>query len=290
MYEEIARIIYKCYYDKDNKKYIYDIYEIVRNYMGLDEYVKDLVLKEKDNGVAEYFQRTRIIEIDPDIEKVNYGLLSDEYNKELYFYINLVDTIFHELDHAKYYKERDEGSDDIIHKLSEYGDPRYIAEKYPEISTIDLLKLIYRTKKIYNKHHDMVPIEHRAIYNALLETRKVIDELLKYDFDNSTINFYLGVMYQDELLNYKEHYKKKKCGVTNSPSYDYCNYVAFRNKFKPEELLKYKKNYLESFNYDSSLYSLEERIKYGLQLNNYELDEIIESKQNEINSFVKKIK
>ena len=292
MYEEVANTIYE-YYKENNmndEKYIREIYDVILNYMGLNNYVKGMVLKDqitnpkKYHSVAKYFSVDKVVEIYLGFDKVNYGLypdLYDDFSKSLYFNINVAHTIFHELDHAKYFKEYDNGCNDILHELSKCGIAEHIASEYcsHRLSKFDLYKTVYRTKRIYQLQHDVVPIERRAIYTSLLEIEKVILELLNYDVDAITLACFLGPQYYNEIANYKKYYKLKNCGVTNSPSYEYCNYVGYKKNLKPEELLRYNNSLLNCYDYDSSNYSFEERIKYGLQLSDQELEFVINKNQ-----------
>ena len=301
MYGEIANIIYKYYKDngENDENFIREVYDIILNYMRLDNYVKnEVIIKDiitdvkKYHSVAMYFPDERVVEIYLNYKKLNYGLypdLCDEFSKRLYFNIDVAHTIFHELDHAKYFKERDDKCNDIFHKLSECGEAEYIVDLYQshKIGYFDLYKTVYRTKRMYKLHHDFVPIERRAIYTSLLEIEKVLFELIEYDINPVTFACYLGPHYYNEIINYKKYYKMKSCGVTTSPSYEYSNYVGYKNKLKQEEVLRYNNNLLDSFNYDVDRYSLEERLKYGLQLSNQELECVINSNQHVVDNCYK---
>ena len=75
-------------------------------------------------------------------------------------------------------------------------------------------------------------------------------------------------MYYNYLF---DKYKKRINGITNSPSYDYCNKLGKLLGHVPEEVSVYNKSKIESFNYVSSEYDFDKRLLYGLQLTNEEL-------------------
>jgi hypothetical protein len=124
----------------------------------------------------------------------------------------------------------------------------------------------------YYGNHNLSPIERRANLNSTKNTKKVLAELMQTDLDQKETTkpyLYMAYMYDRYLLN---KYKKNKNGLTNSPSYDYCNKLKRFYGFIPEEVELYNKSKEESFKIDSTNYDLDKRALYGLQLTNEELN------------------
>ena len=68
-----------------------------------------------------------------------------------------------------------------------------------------------------------------------------------------------------------------KDGITNSPSYDYCKKIKSIKKYAPNEVDRYSLDRLYSYEKDSNKFGVYNRILYGLQLSNDELQFLIDN-------------
>ena len=115
----------------------------------------------------------------------------------------------------------------------------------------------------------MVPFERRAYIQSLRNIKSVLEELKCSDLENDKL------LESNRLVDNKLSSKEIDSynfshDISNSPSYDYLNLISSICNVQSLTNL-YNSNSLESFKIDSSLYNLDERVLYGLQISHDEL-------------------
>lgn len=279
MQKQIANLVYNSYLlnKKDYKKFILDVIEIYSNKYDISDYIKDIIFSNKTILVGSHYNS--------DKRKIVFDLKEEESyifnqlihftkkvrsygSEEFYRLILLLELVFHELDHALLEKELNENKNDKLINMcrlcdleKDYGKNFFKYIKYQ----INDLYLTY----LYGENHDMVPFERRANIQSLRNIKSVLEELKCSDLENDKLLESNRLV--DNKLSSKEidsyifsHY------ISNSPSYDYLNLIS--SICNVQNLINlYNSNPLESFRIDSSLYNLDERVLYGLQISHDEL-------------------
>lgn len=287
MYNEIAKLVFD--YTKKNK-------------MADEEFTKKVIgYVIEERNLNDYISK---IDIGYDeVEQCHYNNLNNELgislkeisgfnrfdiinNRVLLTNLNVVQTIFHELDHTLCNKEVTENtellekpflesrkkldvpklftmSDEEAEELSKKGQNDLQLEVYKSI-----FDLLLKTIK-YNIYHDMDPIERRANINSHID----LDSIINILSDTS-----LRDLDKVQLIKIKKFIKDCKYGykikgnISNCPT---CDYLLKINK--KEDLSMYKglsPDLMETYKNGKDNYSLQERIIYGLPLSSTELDSI----------------
>ena len=276
MYKELANLIYSYTVEKRDidKDFIENSIDLISDQFDVKDYISDINFLDKNSFLfGAYNLKNKSLSINPEH-------IAIKNKSNLKKGLEIVSTLFHELDHASIKKEYETGSDEIIHRLfyfsgvelsDQFGDKKAVE--------IDDIKKFIRYIFTYNFNHDLAPFERRANINSIKNMKYLILELFITDgcvellsdeeskelFITSTI---ANKMYYNYLF---DKYKKRINGITNSPSYDYCNKLGKLLGHVPEEVSVYNKSKIESFNYVSSEYDFDKRLLYGLQLTNEEL-------------------
>ena len=268
MYKELSDIIYNYVTNEKNvdKDFIYNSVDIIKDKLNVSDYISGITfLPNTDPHLGEYNFVTKNLSINLD-----YILFRRKttFQKS----IEMIATLFHELDHTSIKKECETGSDEIIHRLYYYTSVS-LSEKYKNKTdaTYKDILLLLRYLMIYYNNHDLAPFERRAILNSYNNTKKLYLELFKKDLDRKElVNTFLILErnYDKALLS---KYKRHLNGLTNAPSYDYCNKLKKILGSLPEEVEVYNSNKIESYNNSALNYSLSDRLLYGLELTNEEL-------------------
>lgn len=288
MEEKLINLIYS--YEICNRyadeAFVEQAVDIIADYYDVKDCIKSLDVKSNllsgnsglydsvTNKLTIYLLSKR--EVMP-LYNIIYDGMANSASKTLLVNLNILETIFHELDHALIEKERKEKKDNISVKLYSYTD--YDLRDKPK-NVIDKFKNTIRDKRldyIYVSNHDIAPLERRAIVSSNAQTAEITKQLGNTDIDEFSINIKLTTL---ELLFIKDIcnvYKMGKDGITNSPSYDYCKKIKSIKKYAPNEVERYSLDRLYSYEKDSNKFGVYNRILYGLQLSNDELQFLIDN-------------
>ena len=260
--------------------------DIISNEFHVDDVVDDVVFELPEhalsNALASYIPGDKKVALKmcyrKDIDKFFDLLYKKEFedkSKILGQNIFFLNVLFHELDHAAFHKEVDEGREEIIHKLWGVIDPQTLEDKLKsEKDILPTLGYLFKLIFSYGRYHDYAPYETRAIVSSAANTNALIQELYDSYLPEKDIAFYdkaTEIMYDYELIR---RYNKKRNHIYNSPSYDFCNRLKYNKKLFPEELILYNEDRTASFLGDSLKYNLTDRILQGLQISEEEYNQI----------------
>jgi hypothetical protein len=280
MYEEIVRIIgsYILNNKKIDKAYYYNIYDILADYLKLDDFVNGLAVNDvkidpKESSV--YSPKDKIITVNYYPSEAHKMLLDSvkDFNEMSYDYLNallIVDLLIHEVNHAIRFNEIDNGGHELIDELIRKS--THVVSRKDFNNIMDYFKNDKLSERIYNNNHDLSPAESDADYLTLKAIKKLVPYLEDVDYSKVTLEYFLAFKYTHTFNSLRKKYKLKyNDEYTNSPSYDFCNMVRSKDIYKPEIVLDYNRDNKETFIKDKNKYSLEERLQYGLQLSDIEL-------------------
>lgn len=288
MYKDLKKLLVK-YEDMGllaDEYFAREAIDIISNEFHVDDVVDDVVFElpkpALSNALAGYIPSNKTLALKmcyrKDIDKYFDSLYKKEYedkSKILGQNIFFLNVLFHELDHAAFFKEVDEGREEIIHKLWGVVDPQTLEDRIK--SDKDLLPtfgLLFKLIFSYLKYHDYAPYETRAMVSSAVNTNALIQELYDSYLPEKDIAFYdeaIEIMYDYELIR---RYNKKRNHIYNSPSYDFCNRLKYNKELFPDELNLYNEDRTASFLEDSSKYKLADRILQGLQISEEEYNQI----------------
>ena len=289
MYKDLKELLVK-YEDMGllaDEYFAREAIDIISNEFHVDDVVDDVVFElpklSLSTALAGYIPSNKTLALKmsyrKDIDKYFDSLYKKEYedkSKILGQNIFFLNVLFHELDHAAFFKEVEKGKEEIIHKLWGVVDPQTLEDKITtEKDLLPTLCLLYKLIFSYIKYHDYVPYETRAIVSSAANTSALIQELYDSYLPEKDIAFYdkaIEIMYDYELIR---RYNKKRNHIYNSPSYDFCNRLKYNKELFPEELILYNKDRTASFLEDSSKYKLADRILQGLQISEEEYNQIL---------------
>ncbi len=289
MYKELKDLIVR--YEElglyPDEYFVREAIYIISRGLDVDDVVDDVIFELPKAALygtlASYQPNNKSIAISLDYRK-DVDLYFNCYYKDKYedkskvlaqnlFFINV---LFHELDHASFFKELDEGKDDITHRLWKVIDPSFLEDKMDsKVGIVKTLGYLFKLLYSYARYHDYAPHEVRAIVSAAERTNILTKELYDSNLRDNDIKFYDSVfefMSDYELLR---RYHNKRKHIYNGPAYDFCNKLSYNKDLFPDELKLYNKNRIESFKEDSSKYSLADRIMQGLQINDEEYNYIL---------------
>ena len=297
MTDKIAKLVYD--YTNNNKIADKEFIEKVVNYVScekdLSDYIKEIEVitennKSNDDESDSYSISKGCLVIDN-----TKGLNSLKYtfspikNKILFYNLEVVLTILHELDHTLLNKEKETGIDNInvlftkilydikMPKLGTLTEDERNSLSEDELQKLQkeclqISLLISKSIMKYWLYHDAAPQERRANINSYLELNDVL-----YYLNDTPISF--EDIESIRLYEIKKFIKKcrykyiiNKNGITNSPSYDYIKKLYNEQKLSMIDI--YDNEPIISYNKAREKYNLNERILYGLPLNSYELEQI----------------
>lgn len=198
----------------------------------------------------------------------------NEYETRLDYNLSILRTIIHEVNHVITEKQIDNGRNDLFARLVNYSSfiPFYDDERLISIPKKIIGNLIYNHNYYFN--HNNFPNERNAEIKTLKIMKNVFNNLLTKDLDKNYINE-LKTFYEDDLdyITFSSYYKGPN-GITNSPVFDCLKHLIQTKSLRVEELEEYKHNRIESDIRIISEYTTEERLLYGLQLTNDELESL----------------
>lgn len=306
MRDELIKLIY--YYEINEKyadpPFVKSAVNIIAKQNDLKEYVRRLRIKDSIfySKLGLYYPKKKRmvinIRFDDQLEEFleMYRYIPEYFSETLTFNLNVLNTIIHEMDHALMEKEYQEGKDDLIIRLYKYVDnDAYDNKSKNPIDYLFNKVRELRLDKVYDNNHDFDPGERRAIVTSNLQILDILNGLKKTDIDYKNIRININAFTATTIADIKFVYEKKSYGFTNSPSFDFCNKISKIVNFSQKDLDIYNKSKKERYKMDASNFSFEERILYGLQLSNKELDSILnsrEAKENEkeIKKLIRKFK
>lgn len=292
MFEELAKLIfdYSSNYKFADKHFVNKAISIISNFYNLNDYIKELLIissnDKKIYGDNSYdlFDMKLTINLDNELNKIKYNF-KNANKRIIYFNLEIIKIILHEIDHVILRKQFDSNIDTIDVILSKkifaiYNElTQSMFKDNPKIhDQYNIIKL-NKLNDYYSFNHNKAPFERRANIHSLLYTYEIIKILNETNYKNN-IKFY-------ELKN-KDKYKKiikenyklyKNCNYTNSPSLDYFIKIDYKNKDANELVKLYHENKIKSFVTTSKKYSLYEKILYGLQISKDELNKIKHTKE-----------
>lgn len=198
------------------------------------------------------------------------------FNKFNIFQTNLymLQAILHEIEHLK--QDTDEEIDDFTKKLNKYSSQEFIYvlllnkfnefRKNKEDSTIVTNYIIKKTRKFYHKNWELIPKEKLAETNS---AKILLDSInVQYNFKLRNPKEYEFIL-QSYFYSLKMGYKyNKKENIYNCPLIQYLNKLdkIGSNVLTEDSIMQEIKN-MENC-------SLEHRMKYGLPIENDELEKM----------------
>lgn len=222
-----------------------------------------------------------------------FDRLSDT-NKVLLYNFGVTLTILHELDHASFTKSIDVGKNEIDVIFAnvmnnDVPEPKLTSLSKDELRCLtgsELRKLCYEfitsAFRIYNRmfkydfnyhhFHNKDPYERRANINSNLYLSQVLDILYDTSLPNNDLNQIRLIRLKEFIKNCRYGYIRKINGITNSPSCDFIK--AVQSKKELFNINIYDKNSMTFYNNAKNVYTLQERILYGLPLSVNELRQI----------------
>lgn len=292
MQKELADLLMKYMHnDKSYEEFIRSAYEIIISYNDLKEYVKDIKIDHvKDDYSGEYNNIDKIMVVNDTETKLFNQIIADlggsDYTRRCAKLMEFTSTLIHESDHAMYFREIDNNNPRTIYDLVNYSFYFYaIANKLAYNNIIEKLFLGERIKQSYNMFHDSVPAELSANIYELETCKKIYKELEKCKENNVGVSAHLKGLAARQLHTYNHFYTKTSDGITTSPAYDYCIGVLRKKYNISTDLLEYRENPKQKYKDNNKMYTLEERIKYGLQIANSELDKLKNEESKNIKQY-----
>lgn len=299
MNKELVGLLEKYY--KNNKiadeQFLYEVKDIINNSDKTKNIIENINLINTKE-IAFYRSEEHSIYFNKNLNKL-LSFYSDDYLKQksedryLFNNLTVLNVFLHELDHAILFNDINKGNNDLMVKLSLVCDILGDIDSYDSATSfseiINNLKEFFKKNKYYNKYHDYVPFETRAIINSLYQIIGLIKELNNSDIDSKHIKYNEKIF--KDLINFEilDRYSNFNNEISNSPSYDYCNLFDFREAYFPDELILYNTSQEKSYIVDSKKYSFKERVALGLQVSAYEINDNIDlEKYKTITSHEKK--
>jgi hypothetical protein len=299
MNKELVGLLEKYYKNNEtaDEQFLYEVKDIINNSDKTKNIIDNISLINTKE-IAFYKSEENSICFNKDLNKL-LSFYSDEYLKQksedryLFNNLTVINVFLHELDHAILFNDINKGNNDLMVKLSLVCDILGDIDSYDSATSfseiINNLKEFFKKYKYYNKYHDYVPFETRAIINSLYQIIGLIKELNNSDIDSKHIKYNDNKF--NDLINFEilDRYSNFNNGISNSLSYDYCNLFNFREAYFPDELILYNTSHEKSYIADSKKYSFKERVALGLQVSAYEINDNIDlEKYKTITSHEKK--
>ncbi len=224
--------------------------------------IKENKKEEKNNAIYDCGRKEIKIYY---LNIVRNGLFFEKYN---IFETNLymLQSILHEIEHLK--SDTDLSISDFEKKLFNYSLPTFIQsllqnnlndhlKKY-ENSTLIKVYFVLKTNIFYNQNYSLLPCEKLAEANSRKILLDSVDEYHNFKINNpNEYKFILKTYYFSLLMGYK--YNKKQ----NEYNVPLLQYLEKLNKIDTKGLLD---NTILDEIKNVENYSLEDRMKYGLQI------------------------
>ncbi len=171
MYKDLKELLVK-YEDMGllaDEYFAREAIDIISNEFHVDDVVDDVVFElpkpALSNALAGYIPSNKTLALKmcyrKDIDKYFDSLYKKEYedkSKILGQNIFFLNVLFHELDHAAFFKEVDEGREEIIHKLWGVVDPQTLEDRIKsDKDLLPTLGLLFKLIFSYLKYHDYAP-------------------------------------------------------------------------------------------------------------------------------------
>ena len=289
MLYELSKLIYDYYKQQKfaDKYFVETATNIILDNMNLSDYINNFTIISLDEKSTSYsgssydFKDKELI-IDLVYEKNKRKYSFNRNNKYLYYNLEIIRTIFHELDHALLNKEIINNKNTIDILLSKEIFDWYIKncpetsnkEKSKEQLYIEIVEL-ERKKMYYYENHNKAPYERRANLISLLKMNELLKSINDTNINPKKIEYYNKKYRKKTIKIAKGNYVLyKKYGYTNSPSLDYFIKFDYKNKNKFEEAKTYYYDKNKSFENTNQKYKFEEKIFYGLQLSKDEFNKL----------------
>lgn len=287
MYDKIAELVYN--YTINNRvadiNFVNQIIEIIIGERDLTDSIKDIQVLDNDSCGSSFSNNNSILTINIRNNMLKYQIPFLN-NKVLLVNLDVVETIFHELDHALLRKCKDNGDKtidvDFFNMVFTLEIPENInitdeefnnlsKEEQDKIYSSILSNTLAIGKKLiyYNLFHDDAPHERRANINSHIDLNQVLNVL--YDTSLNRLDK-VRIHLLRKFINNCRHGYVKKGTITNSPSYDYIKKLDFEDRLPSIGI--YSLNPMEAYINACNSYSLKERVLYGLPLSTSELEEI----------------
>ena len=296
MYEELLDIIFE-YIDNEsitNIEFYHYVYSILEEYFDLKGKINvleanDILKKEKT--LEAYNPRKKVLFISPyssyDLMNQNEKEIVDGFigfNRRYFDGLDFTSTLIHELEHARLFTEIENGGNKLIHELAAKSSHNVSLNDFDNYEDFDKNdKLSFYN---YRKNHDLSPIEINAHYLTNKSIENLLNLLNNTHYSIATLEWFKALTNFKELRRLQKRYIIINDEFTTSPSYEYCDLARTKDKYKPIDVIEYKNNEWKKYLSDSSIYSLDERLEYGLQLSKDELYNY----SNSINEKIEKAK
>lgn len=275
MYFFIAKLLLDYSYNGKliNKSYIDKLIDIVVKGNSLEDYVQNFVVKDSSSDKEEYANyhpssKTICLYLnglsDYIESEIKYMHLFPKSDKYLYLNLITTQTILHELEHANQQKimnTSDSLEADIL-RLCEFKDRPDIeilvslGELSKKEANLYLNKKFSNYQRIYNELYLYAPHERLAE----IKSYQTIIKILKY------------IKYAQRLSDYEELNKLEKLlrgyNSTYSPTITYLEKQDRRNDL--EKFDWYSESKEETIRLSKEKYSLSDRLKYGLPIDESE--------------------
>ena len=300
MYEKIVKIISDYVYNNKeiDSDYYYEVYSILEEYYRLDKFMKGLFVDDYkmdvDSDAVYLPNKKKIIAFAYPSRSIKKLLdLSDDkvigYSKNYMRALITVDTLIHEINHAILFHEIETGRRELIHELVLKSTH---VVKYKDFNNIfDYFINQKLSQKVYDNYHDLSPTEINGQFITDYELEDFIKALDTLDYSRVTLEQFKAFKDISTFTALKKKYHLNLRGnITNSPSYDYCNMVRNKDKYKPEVVLEYNEDNFSTFKKDKEKYNLKERLAYGLQLTNNELLTYVDTIKEKVDKEAKYIR
>jgi len=268
LFENIADIVYdyseKCLFA--DKLFIDEICNIIKDLLDLDEYLDEIIVDFKSK-TSHYNPVEHDITINPTLNH-NKIFMKRLSKKDYCYWYNLfvVQTIYHELEHARQEKLKYNDEKSIEKDLVVLNDPKVYLLPFEEYKKLSFIKQkindmrLNKYYRYYRRHHDLAPIERMANIKANVITQNVSKKLDKID---GIEKFRMCSMI--ELYRQAKHGYKLVGNLTNSPSIDYLSHMKYTNNIEIINKTKaFRENNLSYF----------EKVIYGLYLSKDEYDSL----------------
>ena len=288
MFEELTKLIYD--YSNNGKfadiDFVLNAVSIISEYYNINNYIKDLIIipldkDKKSYKGSSYDLNDMILSVDLTYEmnKHKYSFKSDR-KKCLYYNLEIIKILLHEFDHILLKRQFDLKSNtiDVILAKRIFDYYNYLSFSYsnPNPTIEDKYNIVKLENAIeyYYFNHNKAPFERRANIHALLYMYEIIKIFNNTKYKDK-IKFYEKKCINKYIKFIKEHYKVYKgYSFTNSPSFDYFIGLDYKNSNTINEVKLYRTNKIKSFNNVEKNYCLYDKILYGLQISEDELNHI----------------
>lgn len=270
---QLARLLYDYSLDNKmiNKTYIDKLMDVIINGKGLNDYVEKYEISEKNsNMTAGYVYSSKKITIYAKkiyeilLNEMQYTTLLPEDERYLFMNSMMTQIILHELEHANQRRiiDSENNLEANILKLCEFKELTEIDELVSKGIIKSIEAKYYKTIKMseyidtYHELYDYAPHERLAQIKSYQE---LIDALRLFKDNSRIIEFEEFYKLGNILNGYKD---------TSSPTIDYLNTQGRNEELKSFDW--YSDDEDESIKLSQDKYTLRDRMKYGLPIDEKE--------------------